>query len=79
MCIWRHLDGFFMQYFTKGWLRSACFSAMLFFALNITGCGTSADATAVAGTDYSATSGTLQFAPGEVRKFIPVSVLNNPA
>lgn len=38
-----------------------------------------ADATAVAGTDYSATSGTLQFAPGEVRKFIPVSVLNNPA
>lgn len=114
-----------MQYFTKRWLRSACFSATLFFALNITGCGTSddvsgppsvvnagiynstavegaddlefvvslaeasmaavsmdyatADATAVAGTDYSATSGTLQFAPGEVRKFIPVSVLNNPA
>jgi len=114
-----------MQYFTKRWLRSACFSAILFFALNITGCGTSddvsgppgvvnagiynsttvegaddlefvvslaeasmaavsmnyatADATAVAGTDYSATSGTLQFAPGEVRKFIPVSVLNNPA
>jgi hypothetical protein len=116
---------FFMQYFTKGRLRSACFSVMLFFALNITGCGTSddvsgppgvvnagiynstavegaddlefvvslaeasmaavsmdyatADATAVAGTDYSTTSGTLQFAPGEVRKFIPVSVLNNPA
>jgi hypothetical protein len=114
---------FFMQYFTKGWLKSACFPALLFFALNITGCGTSddvsgppgvvnagiynspavegaydlefvvslaeasmaavsmdyatADATAVAGTDYSTTSGTLQFAPGEVRKFIPVSVLNN--
>ncbi len=33
--------------------------------------------TAIAGTDYSATSGTVQFAPGEVRKFIPVAVLNN--
>jgi hypothetical protein len=43
MCIWRHLEGFFMQYFTKRWLRSACFSATLFFALNITGCGTSDD------------------------------------
>ncbi len=38
-----------------------------------------ADATAVAGTDYSATSGTVQFAPGETRKFVSVSVLNNPA
>jgi hypothetical protein len=37
------------------------------------------DDTAVAGTDYSATSGTLQFAPGEVRKFIPVAVLDNDA
>ena len=116
---------FFMQYFTKGWLKSACFSAMMFFALNITGCSTSddangpssvvsagiydstvvegaddlefvvslaeasitavsidyatADATAVAGTDYSATSGTLKFAPGEIRKFVRVAVPNNPA
>ena len=37
------------------------------------------DATAVAGTDYLATNGTLQFAPGEVRKFIPVAVLDNDA
>ena len=40
---------------------------------------TSADGTAVAGTDYSATNGVEQFAPGEVRKFVSVSVLNNPA
>ncbi|RKZ65160.1 MAG: hypothetical protein DRQ44_08450, partial [Gammaproteobacteria bacterium] len=33
--------------------------------------------TAVAGTDYSAANGTVQFAPGEVRKFITVAVLNN--
>ena len=33
--------------------------------------------TAVAGTDYSANSGTVQFAPGEVRKFVTVSVLSN--
>lgn len=125
MCIWWHLEGFFMQYFTKGWLKSTCFSAMLFFALNISGCSTSddatgpssvvsagiydstvvegaddlefvvslaeasitavsidyatADATAVAGTDYSATSGTLKFAPGEIRKFVRVAVPNNPA
>ena len=38
-----------------------------------------ADGTAVAGTDYSATSGTVQFAPGEMRKFVNVAVLNNPA
>ena len=38
-----------------------------------------ANGTAVAGTDYSATSGTLQFAPGEMRKFVSVAVLNNPA
>jgi hypothetical protein len=38
-----------------------------------------ADGTAIAGTDYSATSGILQFAPGEVRKFVSVPVLNNPA
>jgi hypothetical protein len=37
-----------------------------------------ADGTAKAGSDYVATSGTLQFAPGEVRKFISVKVLNNP-
>jgi len=121
---------FFMQYFTKGWLKSACFSGMLFYALNITGCSTSdddtgnntnipspvvnagiynstvvegaddlefvvslaeasiaavsidyttANGTAVAATDYSASSGTLQFAPGEMRKFVRVAVLNNPA
>jgi hypothetical protein len=38
-----------------------------------------ANGTALAGTDYAASSGTLQFAPGEVRKFISVAVLNNPA
>lgn len=37
------------------------------------------DGSAAAGTDYSATSGTVQFAPGEVRKFITVAVLNNAA
>ena len=37
------------------------------------------DGTAVAGTDYSAASGSVLFAPGEVRKFINVTVLNNPA
>mgnify|MGYP001814878045 CR=1 FL=1 len=36
-----------------------------------------ADGTAEAGVDYSATSGTAQFAPGEVRKFVTVNVLNN--
>jgi len=40
---------------------------------------TTADGAAVAGTDYTATNGTLQFAPGEVRKFITVAVLNNAA
>jgi hypothetical protein len=33
--------------------------------------------TAIAGTDYSATSGTVQFAPGEKRKFITVHVLES--
>lgn len=33
--------------------------------------------TALAGTDYSAANGTVQFAPGEVRKFIAVAVLIN--
>jgi hypothetical protein len=33
--------------------------------------------TAVAGTDYTATSGSVQFAPGELRKFVTVVVLNN--
>ncbi len=33
-----------------------------------------ADGAAVAGTDYSATNGTIQFAPGEVRKFVTVVV-----
>ena len=36
-----------------------------------------ADGTAVAGSDYLAASGTLSFAPGETRKFIPVSVTDN--
>ena len=40
---------------------------------------TTDDGTALAGTDYSAANGTVQFAPGEVRKFISVAVLNNPA
>lgn len=35
------------------------------------------DGTAVAGKDYSAAIGTVQFAPGELRKFVPVPVLNN--
>ena len=38
-----------------------------------------ADGTAVAGSDYSATSGTVQFAPGETRKFISVTVPANTA
>ena len=33
--------------------------------------------TAIAGTDYTATSGSIRFAPGELRKFITVAVLNN--
>lgn len=37
-----------------------------------------ADGTAIAGMDYQAASGQLQFAPGEVRKFVSVAVLNNP-
>ncbi|MGD8803426.1 MAG: Calx-beta domain-containing protein, partial [Gammaproteobacteria bacterium] len=36
-----------------------------------------ADGTAQAGTDYTATNGSLQFAPGETRKFVVVPVLNN--
>ncbi len=35
--------------------------------------------TALAGIDYSAISGTLQFAPGERRKFVTVTVLDNNA
>jgi len=35
--------------------------------------------TAIAGSDYSATSGSLQFAPGEVRKFVVVPVITNSA
>ncbi len=38
---------------------------------------TTADGTAEAGTDYTATSGSVEFAPGEVRKFVTVNVLNN--
>jgi len=38
-----------------------------------------ADGTAMAGIDYSDANGNLQFAPGELRKFISVPILNNPA
>ena len=38
-----------------------------------------ADGTAIAGTDYSGTNGTVQFLPGEMRKFITVNVLDNTA
>ena len=40
---------------------------------------TTADGTAIAGTDYAAANGVVQFAPGELRKFVNVTVLNNPA
>jgi hypothetical protein len=40
---------------------------------------TAVDDVALAGTDYSAANGTVQFAPGEVRKFIKIGVLNNLA
>src|SRR5262249_50889102 len=36
-----------------------------------------ADSTAIAGSDYTATSGTLTFAPGEISKTITVSVLGD--
>ena len=36
-----------------------------------------ADGTAVAGTDYATTNGSVRFAPGELRKFVTVAVLNN--
>lgn len=38
-----------------------------------------ADGTAIAGTDYVAASGVVKFAAGEVRKFVSVTVLDNPA
>ncbi|HEX3086646.1 MAG TPA: LamG-like jellyroll fold domain-containing protein, partial [Pyrinomonadaceae bacterium] len=40
---------------------------------------TTVDGTAKAGQDYTATSGTLSFAPGEQLKPIAVPILNNPA
>jgi len=40
---------------------------------------TTADNTAVAGSDYAASNGTLIFAPGEQRKFVTVAVIDNPA
>jgi hypothetical protein len=40
---------------------------------------TSADGSAVAGTDYAPVSGTLTFNPGDTSKTIPVSILNNTA
>jgi hypothetical protein len=39
----------------------------------------SADGTAIAGSDYVATFGNIEFAAGESRKFVQVEVLNNPA
>ena len=36
-----------------------------------------ADDSALAGLDYEATSGTLSFAPGEHRKWVPLSILND--
>src|SRR4029453_19349063 len=36
-----------------------------------------ANGTATAGSDYSATSGTLTFAPGETAKSVPVTVLGD--
>lgn len=38
-----------------------------------------ANGTALAGTDYSAKNGTVQFTPGELRKFVTVAVINNTA
>jgi hypothetical protein len=40
---------------------------------------TTADGSAIAGTDYTAAAGSLVFAPGETSKTIPVLVNNNPA
>src|SRR5262249_60616899 len=37
-----------------------------------------ADGTAVAGTDYTPTSGTLTFAPGQTTQTVAVTVLGNP-
>jgi len=37
----------------------------------------SADDSALAGTDYTAVSGKLEFAPGETRKFVTVPVIDN--
>jgi hypothetical protein len=37
-----------------------------------------ADGTAVAGTDYVATSGTLTFAPGQTSQYVSVPVIGNP-
>jgi alanine racemase len=37
------------------------------------------DGTAVAGTDYDATSGTLQFGPFTLTQLVPVTILPNPA
>lgn len=37
------------------------------------------DGSAIAGSDYAATLGNIEFAAGETRKFVQVKVLNNPA
>ena len=39
----------------------------------------SADDSAVTGKDYTAVSGTLEFAPGETRKFVTIPVIDNDA
>jgi len=39
----------------------------------------SADDSALAGTDYTAVSGKVEFSPGETRKFVTVAVLDNDA
>lgn len=57
------------------------------FTVNLTSASTvpvtvhyqTADRTAIAGTDYAATSGTLTFAPGQTALSIPVSILPQTA
>src|SRR5262249_25896281 len=46
-------------------------------ALTVTVSFSTADGTAIAGSDYTSTSGTLSFAPGVTSKVIRVPILNN--